>query len=322
MIIELQFNMPYSLDVDGDFVVRPPLGEEFQVHLVTHIEREPRFPGADSIDNVAIRDDDTNIVSHTKVRASYTIPDTAIDEAKFSKDLGKLALSIANMLVTGARFAHGDYVKDYLYSAARLGPVSFRVPAACGKKGFSGFFNPLMGGISIRQQPRTGSSASLFAAVVASGGELPVSRELYCDARRYLIHENFRMALANLVISFEVELASELARIAGYRGDSVLETEISDATLGALGTGLAKRTLGASFENEKYWGSAFSEAYVWLRGARNKVLHKARMSVSVNGQTREFDNETELTRLFAEYDWLKSEIDSAVSNVLAGKPAR
>lgn len=70
MPIEISFDMPYSLRVDGDFVVRTA-GEGFNVTLSTHFEENPRFPGAETVENVAIVHDDTNILSHTKVIARY-----------------------------------------------------------------------------------------------------------------------------------------------------------------------------------------------------------------------------------------------------------
>jgi hypothetical protein len=54
MPIEISFDMPYSLRVEGDFVVRTA-GEELNVTLSTHFEENPRFPGAQTVENVAIR---------------------------------------------------------------------------------------------------------------------------------------------------------------------------------------------------------------------------------------------------------------------------
>ena len=211
--------------------------------VVNDVEAKPSFPGADTVDNIAIVEDDSNILGHTKVVARYTPrnPSDVSDAATFSKHVAGVALSIANALVMGARLAFGDYVKDYLYLPKRLGPISFTVPAIDGRKGYSGQYDPVMGGITIATPPRTGTAAADFARVVATGEVLPTSKELYFDGRRYLIQGNHRMALANLVMSFEVGLADSLAEIAVSRGDSVLEAEIFKATIGASARTLPSR---------------------------------------------------------------------------------
>ncbi len=236
---------------------------------------------------IAIVDDDTNILAHTKVVASYSpqnLNDVS-DHRIFSKQVGDVALSIANALVTGARLAFGEYVKDYIYSTKRLGPIAFTVAGIDGRKGYFGNYDPLMGGITVAPPPRSENAVEEFRRIVETGQALPVSKELYFDARRYLIHRNQRMALANLVISFEVALADALAKIALARGDSALEAEILSATIGVLGQKLAKRTLGYSFDNRSFWRARFSDTYEWLREARNKVLHKAGLVVTRGSDT-------------------------------------
>ena len=52
------------------------------------------------------------------------------------------------------------------------------------------------------------------------------------------------------------------------------------------------------------------------------VLHKVRLVVTRGADTRDFSDAHTLERLFSEYDWLQSEIDKAVSNVIAGKPPK
>lgn len=229
--IEIKFDMPYSLEVVGDFVVRDA-GEEFYVNLTTHYEDKPRLPGGELIENLSIVQDDTIILSHTKVVARYLPKDPTVilEPRQYSKDVVYVALSLANRLVTGVRLAHKDYIKNYLYLPKHIGPITFSVPSLGGRKKFSGLYDPLMGGITTRSVPRSNLSASDFANVVANGKSLPIAQELYFDARRYLLSGNRRMALANLVMSFEVGLADALIRIAVLRNDSALERGISEAT--------------------------------------------------------------------------------------------
>ncbi len=323
MPIRIEFEMPYSLNVDGTFNVRAA-GEEFSVHLSTHYRDNPQFPGAQSVENVAIVNDDTNILSYTKVVASYDPADAhaATDPREYSKAVAAIALSVANALITGVRLAYGDCVKDYLFLPKRLGPIMFTVPGLNGKKGFSGRFDPLQGGITIRMPPRQGPAVAEFARIVARGELPPISKDLYFDARRYLIHGNGRMALANLVISFETRLADALSSIATHRHEPSLAQEIQEATIGRLGTRFAKETLGHSFDEESYWGTNFTETYTWLREIRNKVLHRAQMFSSRHGVTRDFAKDDELRKLFSEHDWIQIEIENAVANVIAGRPAK
>jgi hypothetical protein len=323
LAVEIRFDLPYSLGVEGDFTVRAT-GEVFDVSLATQIEDNPSFPGAAAVKNIAILEDDSNTLAHTKVIARYTPqnPSDLSDYATFSKRVACVALSIANVLVTGVRLAFSDYIKDYLYLPKRLGPIDFTVPSIEGRRGYVGWYDPLMGGITIATPPRTGSAAAEFGRIVAAGEALPVSKELYFEARRYLTLGNNRMALANLVISFEVGLADSLAKIAVARGDSSLEAKILDATIAALGQNFAKQTLGHSFDDRSFWGARFNDAYEWLRVARNEVLHKAHLVATRGTDTRDFSNASTLKGLFSEHDWLRSEIDRAVPNVIAGKPAK
>lgn len=323
MAIEIRFDMPYSLRVEGDFLLKT-VGEEFQINLSTHFEETPKFPGAERVENVAIVNDDTNILSHTKVIAKYhpSDPSSVGDHAHFSRELPGIVLSVANALVSAARLAYGEYILDCIHLREHLGPITFSVPEILGRKGFSGTSDPLMGGITFRTPPRSGPETSEFARILAEGAPVTVAEELYFDARRYLMRGNCRMALANLVISFEVGLADSLSKVAASRGDSALEAEIVESMLGKLGQDLAKRTLGSSLEKSTYWGRKFSDAYGWLREVRNKVLHKARTSVTLDNVTRDFANRTELERLFAERDWLMGEIENAVARVIVGMPAK
>jgi hypothetical protein len=244
MPIDINFDMPYSLQVDGDFVLKTA-GEEFNVTLSTHFEEDPRFPGAETVENVAIVNDDTNILSHTKVIARYDPSDpTAVsDNARFSNDVARIAMSIANALVSATRAAYEEYFLDYIYAPKRLGPIMFSVSNIQGAKNYSGMYDPLMGGITFRMPPRSGHDTLTFGRILADGATLTVAQELYFDARQYLLRGNYRMALANLVISFEVGLADSLSKIAVSRADSALEALIVAGTLGDLGQNLAKQTL-------------------------------------------------------------------------------
>jgi hypothetical protein len=323
MAIKISFDMPYSLSVDGEFLISTN-GEKFNVTLSTQPEKNPKFPGAEKVENVAIVHDETNILSHTKVVARYdpSDPSTLADPARFSTQMVNIALSITNALVTAARRAYGEYFLEYIYGAERLGPIKFSVSGIEGVKSYSGVRDPLMGGITSRTPPRSGLETAGFGRILANGAAITVAEELYFDARRYLLRGNNRMALANLVISFEVGLADNLSRIAASRNDSALEAQIEKGTLGGLEQTLAKQTLGHSFENRTYWGSRFCDAYGWLRGARNSVLHKAQMLVTVANVTRDFRERNELEGLFAERDWLANKIDTATAQVIAGKPAK
>jgi len=101
-----------------------------------------------------------------------------------------------------------------------------------------------------------------------------------------------------------------------------LKRRFFKATIGALGQNFAKQTLGYSFDDRSFWGARFNDAYEWRREARNMVLHKVRLVVTRGADTRDFSDAHTLEGLFSEYDWLQSEIDKAVSNVIAGKPPK
>ena len=235
--------------------------------------------------------------------------------------LSEIAVSISNALISALRVVYGEYHLEYLYSADCLGPVSFQVPAMAGSKRFSGIYDGLQGGITIGRPARTGSDTDVFASNLAAGAALAPASELLFDARRYLLRGNKRMALANLAISFEVGLADKLTEVAVSRNDQALEQQIAMAALNDLGTGLAVKTLGHSFAKRNYWSDRFTDAFEWLRTARNGVLHKAQLKLTFGGQTRDFHQTTELQALFAERDWLVGQIDTATGNVLSGKPA-
>lgn len=323
MPIEIKFDMPFSLNVEGTFLVKA-MGEEFQVTLTTHVEDNPQFPGAESVENLAIVNDNTNILSHTKVIAQYlpSNPAATADPGRYSGEVPNIALSIANALISGVRHTLGNYFLDYLHHAKRLGPVQFSVPAIGESKRFAGMSDPLMGGITIRTPPRTGPEVSEFRRFLAGEIDITVAQDLYLDAKRYLDQRDARMALANLVISFETGLADSLLKIATSRNDAALEAKIAESTLAHLGEQFGKQLLGHSFAESGFWGTRFTDTYTWLRKARNSVLHKARMAVENDGVTKDFADLNELKALFAERDWLMSEVDSAVNRVLAGLPAK
>jgi hypothetical protein len=323
MPIELSFDLPYSLQVDGQFVLNA-LGESFDLTLSTTKEPDPRFPGAESVENVAILNDDSKTFSHTHVQVSYTPRGEAeaSDPAKYSRVVSEIAVGICNALISAVRVAYGEYHLEYLYSAHRLGPISFNVPAMAGRKPFSGCFDGLQGGITIARPARTGPEAVAFAKALADGAALAPASELLFDARRYLLRGNKRMALANLAISFEVGLADKLTEVAVSRNDQILEEQIARAALDDLGKRLAARTLGHSFAKRMYWSDRFADAFEWLRTARNGVLHKAQLNLTFAGHTRDFNKMAELKALFVERDWLVGQIEAATARVLAGKPAR
>ncbi len=322
MPIELSFDLPYPLRVDGQFVLNA-LGENFALTLSTVEEPKPNFPGAESVQGVAIMNDDTNILSHTHVQASYQPKDDveASDPDKYSRAVPEMAIGISNALISALRIAYGEFHLEFLYSADRLGPISFCVPALVGNKRFSGSFDGLQGGITFALPPRTGPEAAPFATALASGAEQAPASELLFDARRYLLRGNKRMAVANLSISFEVGLADNLTEVAIKRNDQPLEQQIAKAAINDLGTGLAVRAFGHSFTERKYWTDRFSDAFEWLRTARNGVLHKAELNLTFGGRTRDFNQTAELKALFAERDWLVGEIEKATARVIAGKSA-
>lgn len=316
-MIEIRFDMPYALKVDGDFILRTA-GKEFQVQLSTHNQENPRFPGAEKVENISIIHDDTNILAYTEVVARYvpSEPSEVADTGYLSGKGVEIALSIANALVAAARLAHGDYILDYIHTSERIGPIHFSVPAIDGRKPFFGTFDPLMGGITFRRRARIGSETAKFAQILAEGSDITTAQELYFDARRYFVRGNLRMALANLVISFEVGLADSLSRVAASRKNVALEAQIIEATLGELGTGLAKQVFGHSLEEQSFWGAAVCDGYVWLRRARNGILHKARTLVERGGVKRDFGDRGELERLFGERDLIVAEVEKAVSRAI------
>lgn len=314
--ISLKFDLPFSIHVDGPFELKAS-GEDFSVILSTYYEPIPTMLGAESIENVSIVNDEGSSISHTVVIANYTPKDLSAvtDPKKFMDGVPETALTIANALVAALREAYGEYHLDYLHSKTRLGPI------AC-SGAVNGQFDALSGGITFQIPSRSGSLAEPFAKFLRCGAQLSVEQELYFDARRFLLRGNKRMALANLSISFEVRLASLLGTIAASQGDTSLENRINNATLAPLGQEFAKLTLGESLENRGFWGDSVANTFVWLRTARNKVLHKAQMSLSVSSVNRNFEQVSELKAIFSEHDLLVGELDLAAMRVLSGQSAK
>lgn len=321
MPILLNFELPFSINVDGVFQLTA-FEETFDVELSTQYNPDPRFPGAESVEGLAILHDESSILSNTKVVARY-LPASAtpIDAEIYSIQAADIAVAITNALISALRIAFGEYHIDYVYSPAKLGPIQFNVPALNGGGRFGGSYDGLQGGITFQRRPRTGQQAAPFAAALITGASLSPSEEILFNARRYLLRGDRRMALANLAISFEIGLADRLTQVAAARADAALEAEIAKATLNELGTGLAARTLGISFAKRSAWGNRFHEVFEWLRVARNGVLHKAQLTLSYGGQTRNFTDKTELQALFNERDWFMAELDKAIARVLSGNPA-
>jgi hypothetical protein len=323
MPIEMSFDLPFSLRVDGVFALKA-MEEVFTIELKTMEKESPDFPGFESVKNVAIMFDDSNCLYYTNVQASFTPRDEAIaaDPSKFSRIAAEIAVGIANTLLSAMRIAYDEYHFEYFYSADKLGSISFRVPPISGRKRYFGWFDGLQGGITFARPPRTGVETVCFADALLRGVVLSPASELLFEAKRYLLRRNMRMALANLSISFEVGLADLLGEVARYNNDQVLEQRIAAAALNDLGINCATRLLGYSFENSGYWSSRFVDAFQWMRKARNGVLHKAQLILTFNGRTRDFNHLAELSWLFAERDWLFAEIESATSRVIKGLPAR
>lgn len=323
MPIKISFDLPFSLRVDGDFTLEA-MEETFTIELETVEKKSPNFPRADLVENVAIMFDDSNILYYTKVRASFAPRDEAIaaDPSKFSRGVAEIAVGIANALLSAMREAYGEYHFEYLYSADKLGPISFDVSPISDGKRYSGYFDGLQGGITIAQPPRVGVEAAPFADALLRGAVPSPASELLFEAKRYLLRRNMRMALANLSISFEVGLADLLGEVARHNNDHLLEQRIAAAALNDLGTNCAKQLLGYSFENRGYWSSRFVDAFQWMRKARNGVLHKAQLILTFDGRARDFNQLAELRGLFDERDWLYAEIESAKSRVIQGLPAR
>ncbi|WP_430439932.1 hypothetical protein [Shinella sp.] len=321
MPIVLNFDLPFSINVDGKFQITA-LEELFDVQLSTRYNPAPHFPGAERVEGLEILHDETSTLSNTNVAVRY-IPASSnpIDVEDYPKHVTDIAVTITNSLISALRIAFDEYHIEYVYSAAKLGPIQFDVPALNGGKGFSGVYDGLQGGITFRRRPRTGQQAAPFAEALITGATLPPAEEILFNARRYLMRGDRRMALANLAISFEIGLADRLSQVAVARADAVLEAEIANATLSKLGTGLAARTLGISFANRGTWGGRFHDVFEWLRVARNGVLHKAQLKLSYEGHTRNFADKTELQALFSERDWFMCELDKAIARVLAGNPA-
>lgn len=321
--IQLQFDLPYPLHVEGTYPARAA-GETFAVVLQTHHQERPRFPGAESVENISLVHEDTNILAHTSVVATFspTRADFLDDERRFFADLGALAIALANVLITGVRVGYGEDVLEYIHQPERLGPIQFAVSGAEKGKPTGGVIDPLMGGITFRKPSRSGPDATRFAQIVSAGDMPSVGEELHLDAQRYRIRGNRRMALANLAISFEVRLSDALGSIAAAAGDANLERQIAEATLGDLGQGLAKQTLGYSLDNTKLAGARARSAYVWLRTARNKILHKAQTAFEVDAVRKDFADETELAWLFGEYDFLLAQVeaDAAKARARPGPP--
>lgn len=228
---------------------------------------------------------------------------------------------MSNRLINAARVAHGEYFKDFIYRPSQIGPVQYRVIPSRGEKGFEGVFDPLMGGVQPRVPPRTGQSAAKFAAILMAGETSPVWQELLFDARRYKLSGNPRMAVANLVMSFEIGLSVLLSRIAQHRGDTSLQAQIEQASIGRLVQQYSSETLGHSLEKVSFWGADTVRRCNLLRETRNKVLHRAQLSVSVDDVTWDFSDSTVLERLFQEYDRLWDTLTDSVKNVLSGRSA-
>jgi len=321
MTVVLRFDLPFSLNVDGSYELRT-LGESFSVDLVTHRVTKPQFPGAERVEGLAILNDDSNILSYTKVTAQYTPQSSSpIVHGVLSRQIPEITIAITNALVSALRISFGEYHIDYLYSADKLGPIYIDVPAFNGGKRFSCCYDGLQGGITFQRAPRSGAQAAKFAQTLLAGASLSPAEEILFNGRRYLLRGDLRMALANLAISFEVGLSDRLARVANARGDAILEAEIASAALNDLGTKFAKKTLGTSFARRNVWGDRFHDVFEWLRVARNGVLHKAQLLLSYGGRTRNFADKSELQSLYDDHDWFMGELDNAIARALAENPA-
>lgn len=320
MRVELSFDMPFSLNIEGNFLVKIDR-ESFSVSLTTHNEENPDFPHAESVNNISIIDDDTKILSHTKVHAKFNPLEKGkyADENLFFAEIEKLAISLANILISGARHVFGDYFLDYVYHEKRLGVINFTF-ARDGQFGTSsGIYDSLMGGITTRVPPRSGAEALEFSRFLCGDLKATVAQDLYLDARRYLAQKNARMALANLVISFETGLADRFLDFVANRNDPDLEKDISRSTLSRLGEHYAKILLGHSFGEDGYWGSSFTGTFAYIRSARNNVLHKAIMKIQVNCSERDLSDLSELNELFKDRDLFMDKLDIIMCSSIEGK---
>ncbi len=319
--VTLRFMLPFSLDVDGIFPLIAS-EERFSVELNTVDNQNPNFPGASHLENVAIVNDATGIIARTNVAATYTPRDkSSVTWEGYCWTVTPLAVSVANSLINAARVAHGEYFKDFIYHPKQLGPIQYQVTPLDGTKGFGGVFDPLMGGIQPRAPARIGADTAEFAAVLATGQSSPIWRELMFDARRYKLSGNVRMAVANLVLGFEIGLSDLLAQVALKQGGTSTQLEIEQATIGKLLQKLSALTLGHSLEKVSYWGADTVRRCALMRETRNKVLHRAKLSVVVDGVTCDFSKPADLDSLFAEFDLLWDTLSKATDNVLSGRSA-
>ncbi len=323
MIIELRFEMPFYLGVEGFFPAK--VGNEIaEVTLSTFYEKNPRMPGASFTKNIVLADDDTNIFRHTKVMADIYSdnPHFNAPENIEPQEIVKLAMSLANILITGVRLAYNDYIKEFIHSPKKLGPIDYKLKKKDGSILLSGNFDSFMGGITFATPPKKGIETIDFARILKNGAEMPIAKELYYDARRYMVNGNARMAMANLLLSFEVGLADSLYEIASCGTDTTSNNSILNAPIGTLGSRHSKRLLGASLNKSQYWGDRFANMYLWLKKTRDSVLHKANLIVEVNGKQRDFSDIETIKSFFEEYDWMQTELERAVRNIISNNNHR
>ncbi|GGG29534.1 hypothetical protein [Chelatococcus composti] len=313
--VKLDFSLPFSLHVNGSFDIKA-MEERFSVTLETIFKKNPQLRFAEHVENVAIINDDSDQIAYTKVSAEYR-PAKSRDwtDYKASLELRNAAIAIANALISGARHALGKHYLYYVYHPKQLEPINVLI----NENGHSlGIGLALSGGITIQTSPDKLTKDSEFGRILSGAKTVSVADDIYIEAQRWLEQRDPRMALANLVISFETGLADHLLRIAAMRGNPQLEADVSSATLASLGERWSTELLGKSFMNGSHWGSDFTESFCWIRDARNSVLHKAKLLVvRRDGRSRDFTNLEELKKLFEERDRLMNRINSAVCQALS-----
>lgn len=315
--IKIEFDLPYSLRLDVLCRVRTNI-REYQIRLSTIYNENPQMPGADHVENIEYVHDNTNIFAYTHVQAEYAMADVDIqaDHRQVIDAVNTVALDVSNAIISAARSSFKEFHYYSLFSADQLNNIGIEVHPGDGHRPWSGMVDNFGGGFTMRRPARDTGAVGVFCRTVDSGEELPISDQLFFDANAYMLANNNLMAAANLAISFETLLARELSRVATHRSDTGLQNDIDSASINELGTKIGKAIFGASMENATSWGPDFVSAYRWLRTIRNKVLHKAETVVTLDGQTKDFSQKSDLKWLFEKRSIVANEVSRRVEALI------
>lgn len=313
MSVTVSFNLPYLLKIDGDFEANVD-GNLFRIKLESFREEEPNFHGKRNAiysSNMSIIRDDTTIMGYTKVYAECL--SSNIDVSMYPPDdlPRTLAIKISNRLICAAKNAFDCYELENIFHEKRIGCITYSISIDDRRE--SGIFDPLMGGVTFSCAQHQ-QSIEVFSSELLLESEVPAWKELYFDAKRYLLNKNIKMALINISISFELRMIGVLISAAENKDIDIGIESIKSLTLTKLGTGICKKIFKHSLDDCKSWGKDIVDIYKIFVKVRNAILHGAETVLVFDSVSRDFSKESEADALFSKYDYFFSVLQYKVSN--------